>query len=63
MRDLNQLNEYRLNTHDTHGWNSNGTCGAFQIPSPIDGQPLIIQASSDGGWDHVSVSRRNRCPN
>ena len=20
-------------------------------------------ATSDGGWDHVSVSRRNRCPN
>jgi hypothetical protein len=23
----------------------------------------MVIASSDDGWDHVSVSRRNRCPN
>lgn len=39
------------------------TCGVFVIASPIDGQPLRIIASSGEGWDHVSVSRRNRCPN
>src|SRR5262249_55318553 len=63
MKDLNLLNEYRLDTRNTHGWNGDSTCGCFCIPSPIDGQPLIIQASSNDGWDHVSVSRRNRCPN
>jgi hypothetical protein len=37
--------------------------GAFAVPSPIDGQPIRVIASSDAGWDHVSVSRQSRCPN
>jgi hypothetical protein len=48
---------------EAYGWEGDETCGAFNVPSPIDRQPLVIVASSDGGWDHVSVSRRNRCPN
>ena len=39
------------------------TCGAFLVASPIDRAPMMIIASSGMGWDHVSVSRRNRCPN
>lgn len=39
------------------------TCGAFMVPSPIDGATLRVIVSSGGGWDHVSVSRTNRCPN
>lgn len=39
------------------------TCGAFIIPSPIDRAPMRVIASSGEGWDHVSVSRANRCPN
>ena len=46
-----------------YGSEGDETCGAFSVPSPIDRQPLVIVASSDGGWDHVSVSRKNRCPN
>ena len=45
------------------GNNGDATCGAFRLPSPIDGQPLQIIASSDDGWDHVSVSRQSRTPN
>jgi hypothetical protein len=63
MRDLNTLNGYRLDVRAYYGWAGDGTCGAFQLPSPSDGQPLRIIASSDFGWDHVSVSRSNRCPN
>ena len=37
--------------------------GAFEIPSPIDGESLCVIASVGLGWDHVSVSRRRRCPN
>lgn len=37
--------------------------GLFNIASPIDGANLKVIASDGGGWDHVSVSRRNRCPN
>lgn len=45
------------------GWEGDETCGAFILKSSIDAQPLIVIASSNLGWDHVSVSRRNRCPN
>jgi hypothetical protein len=63
VRNLHLLNAYRVDTSDTHGSMGDGTCGCFRIPSPIDGQPLLIQASSDGGWDHISISRKNRPPN
>lgn len=39
------------------------TCGLFELPSPIDRAMLRVIASADAGWDHVSVSRTNRCPN
>jgi hypothetical protein len=61
MRNLNTRNEYRLDA--TYGWIGDETCGAFRLPSPIDGQALVVVASSGEGWDHVSVSRGNRCPN
>lgn len=37
--------------------------GAFRVKSCIDGGDLRIIASNGEGWDHVSVSRANRCPN
>lgn len=37
--------------------------GVFTVPSPIDRAPMRVIASSGEGWDHVSVSRANRCPN
>lgn len=37
--------------------------GHFEINSPVDKAPLRIIASFGLGWDHVSVSRKNRCPN
>ena len=37
--------------------------GAFMTTSPVDGGDLRIIVSSGMGWDHVSVSRKNRCPN
>ena len=33
------------------------------VPSPIDKAMLRVIASCDYGWEHVSVSRANRCPN
>ena len=48
---------------ELYGFEGDETCGAFSVPSPVDRQPLVIVASSAGGWDHVSVSRRNRVPN
>jgi hypothetical protein len=63
MRDLHVLDAYRMDATKSHGWSGDGTCGAFKLPSPIDGQSLTIIASSGDGWEHVSVSRTNRCPN
>lgn len=36
--------------------------GAFIMASPTDGRPLRIIATNGAGWDHVSVSRVERCP-
>jgi hypothetical protein len=63
MRNLHVLDAYRLDASVTHGWSGDETCGQFRVPSPIDKAPMMIQASSDLGWDHVSVSRASRCPN
>jgi len=38
------------------------TAGCFYLKSEADRRQLRIIASSDGGWDHVSVSRADRCP-
>lgn len=66
MRNLYLLNQYRRADRQVlkrFGNSGDETCGVFEVPSPIDGAPMMIIASSGGGWEHVSVSRRNRCPN
>jgi hypothetical protein len=66
MRNLYELERFRRT--DRHvleqwGWAGDSTAGMFMVPSPVDGKPIAVVASSGGGWDHVSVSRPNRCPN
>lgn len=67
MRNLNLLNAYRVTDPAaldyTGGWAGDETCGMFLVSSKIDGGDLRIVASNAEGWDHVCVSRRNRCPN
>lgn len=66
MRNLRLLDVYRRTDADViahWGWAGNESCGAFCIPSPIDKAPMMVVASAAEGWDHVSVSRKNRCPN
>lgn len=66
MQDLSTLERYRLTDKsviERWGWTGDDTCGAFTVPSPIDRATLTIIASAGEGWDHVSVSRKNRCPN
>lgn len=60
------VDQYRLKSKgviDMWSFVGDHTCGAFLIPSPIDKATLKIIASSGEGWDHVSISRKNRCPN
>lgn len=73
MRDLYLLNNYRIISPEAQVLFGEAcgddTCGAFFIPSPVDKKPLKVVATivldSEGRplWDHVSVSRKNRCPN
>lgn len=36
--------------------------GFYRILSALDAVPIVILATSDHGWDHVSVSRHDRIP-
>jgi hypothetical protein len=58
MRNLLDLAKYCWPGEPMHP-----KAGSFAIPSPTDGQVLKVIASNDIGWDHVSVSRKKRCPN
>lgn len=67
MRDLHELDAHRVTDKGRLWWTGgdpgNSFVGLFEVPSCIDGQPIRVVASSGDGWDHVSVSRKNRCPN
>lgn len=63
MRDLRALAVYAF-CHPLLGPPElDGTGGAFRIPYPPTGVDLLVIASASHGWDHVSVSLPNRCPN
>jgi hypothetical protein len=68
MRNLHSINidarrDRSRRTTEFFGSIGDATCGAFNVPSPIDNVNMRVIASSELGWDHVSVSRGNRCPN
>lgn len=66
MKNLHFLDVYRDMSPECIAYFGNvgdETCGAFFVPSPIDKSPMRVIASSGEGWDHVSISRPNRCPN
>jgi len=67
MRDLRECDQWRITDKAalTHygGWAGDETCGAFLVPSPLDQRPLVVIASANDAWDHVSVSREKRVPN
>ena len=66
MRNLNQLDAPRLRGRgviEIFGSEGDHTSGVFELRSTIDGAALRVVASVGDGWDHVSVSRANRCPN
>ena len=63
MRDLRILAGMAI-YHPTLGWPlGDGTAGAYRVPHHASGVTLTVIASSSDGWDHVSVSLPNRCPN
>jgi len=60
MRNLSDLNNHRVE-HPFCGMGDEKN-GAFVLPGPCN-QDLTVIASNGEGWDHVSVSSKNRCPN
>lgn len=66
MKDLTQLDAYRQHSpriFETYGSFGDSSNGVFILPVPRTGVSVLCVASNGGGWDHVSVSLPNRCPN
>lgn len=65
MMDLNRLNRFRDTSAEViehmGGIGDHGN-GVFHIKSPSDNRRMMCIASDGLGWDHVSVSLKNRCP-
>ncbi len=65
MRNLYDLERHRVKRGrivQAAGWAGDENCGAFLLASPVDGKSLRVIAAASDGWDHVSVSRADRCP-
>ena len=54
-------NKYRIRSGMAGSDDSAGNNGAFIIPLR-HGQTVFVIASDGAGWEHVSVSRKDRCP-
>ena len=63
-RDLREHDVKRMagNLAEAYGQYGDPDGGAFVFPSPVDGRDLGVIASVGEGWDHVSVSRKDRAP-
>lgn len=65
MRNLYDLDSQRVRKGpliERAGSSGDDTCGAFLLHSPVDGGVLRVIAAAADGWDHVSVSRKDRTP-
>lgn len=64
MRDLNDLNEFRIREKEVVFFGTEGDSGngIFHINSRIDGHQMLVLAYSGLELDHVSVSKLNRAP-
>ena len=54
-------NKYRIREGKFGSTDEIGNCGAFTIP--FGSYEFVVIASDGMGWEHVSVSLKNRCPN
>jgi len=55
------IERFRITTGPMRSDRSFGMNGAFVIPYTTN--ELMVIISDQEGWDHVSVSLKNRCPN
>ncbi|MGY2052368.1 DUF7694 domain-containing protein [Methylobacterium sp. JK268] len=65
MRDLRLLDAYRIVIPGFGAIPPEALAivGTFRVPHRPTGASLLVIASAAEGWDHVSVSLPNRCPN
>ena len=54
-------NKYRIKEGRLASDDSFGNCGAFQLTLKHS-QKVFVIASDEMGWEHISVSRTDRCP-
>ena len=63
MINLDKLAQHRNKQAELHLYGEEDHPNRiFTIPSPVDGKNMNIVASTNDDWDHLSVSRRDRCP-
>ena len=65
MRNLRQLDKWRITDQrviDVYGTVGDDTCGAFAYSLNDSTGRFVAVASTNAGWDHVSVSLVDRCP-
>lgn len=66
MRDLTELEKYRLRAEERRIYGCNGDSGNGVFKIMVGQRSFLCIASSGLGWDHVSVSPMNRkrtsCP-
>ena len=57
------IEKFRDTTHPVCASSrADGNNGCFLVPFALTGVTLCVFVSDDKGWDHVSVSLRDRCP-
>ena len=64
MKDLHELDKYRLKDDELRIYGASGDSGSGCFKVFVSGRSFFCIASSGGGWDHVSVHPKNqkRCP-
>ena len=66
MKDLCALDKYRLTDFERDHYHMKGDSGNGVFKVYVGGKSFFVIASSNGGWEHVSVSpgnhNRKSCP-
>lgn len=66
MKDLKELDAYRQKDIELGLWGTSGDSGNGCFKVFVKGKSFFVIATSEGGWDHVSVSpcskSRKSCP-
>lgn len=62
MKNLHTLDDYRLKDFEMKFFGTTGDEGNGVFKVFVQGRSFFAIATSEAGWEHVSVSRKNRCP-